>query len=87
MPPANQDRRRDVLDAAKEHGWTSDSDRTRHGAISDQFTKGARTLTCFWSETPWSDARWDGGVLSSPDGQREVWRIERDDGVLDILKT
>lgn len=86
MPPANQDRRGDVLDAAAKQGWSIDSDRTRHGAISDQFAKGDVTLTCFWSQTPWSDARWDGGVFSSPKAQRQVWRIEGEDGVMAMLR-
>ncbi|MGH9023880.1 MAG: hypothetical protein ACRDV9_12405 [Acidimicrobiia bacterium] len=86
MPPATHDRRGDVLEAAKTNGWSTDSDWTRHGAISDQFTRGKLTLICFWSQTPWSEARWDGGVLAGPDGPRQVWRIEGTDGVMAILR-
>lgn len=85
MPPANQDRRGDVLRLAKERGWAIDSDRTRHGALSDQFTKDRTILTCFWSATPWSEARWDSGLLVAPDGARQIWRISGDGGVLSIL--
>lgn len=74
-----------MLRAARTNGWTIDSDRTRHGAISDQFARDAFTLTCFWSATPWSDARWDGGVLTAPDGARQVWRVSGEGGVLAIL--
>lgn len=86
MPPASQDRRNDVLDAAKSHGWTVDTDTTWHGAISDQFTRAEVTLTCFWSQTPWSDARWDSGLLVIPDGTRQVWKVGGDGGVLSVLK-
>lgn len=55
MPSASHNRRGDVLESANAHGWTHDSARTRHGAISDQVTRDDATLTCFWAETPWSD--------------------------------
>jgi hypothetical protein len=86
MPPANQDRRDDVRAAASAHGWSSDSDQTRHGAISDQFIRHSTTLTCFWARTPWSEGRWAGGFVSAPEGDRQVWRIEGEGGVMAILR-
>lgn len=85
MPPASQDRRNDVIETAKARGWTIDSDTTTHGALSDQFIKSGVTLTCFWGQTPWSDARWHGGFAASPDGPRQVWKIEGGGGVMSIL--
>jgi len=79
--------RNDVLDAAKSNGWAVDTDTTRHGAISDQFTRSGVTLTCFWSQTPWSDARWDSGLLVGPDGARRVWKVAGDGGVLSVLQS
>ena len=87
MPSGQHDRRPDVLDAARAAGWASDSDSTRHGGISDQFTKAGRTVTCHWVKTPWSDARWAGAVVSGPDGPRQVWKVSGDGGVLAVLKS
>jgi hypothetical protein len=85
MPP-HHDRRPDVLDLANARGWSHDTDKTRHGAISDQFTRDGITLTCFWTETPWADARWSRGhVAGGPDGPRGVWTVEKDGGVLAVL--
>jgi len=36
MPPANHDRREDVLDTARRGGWSVSSERTDHGAMSDR---------------------------------------------------
>jgi hypothetical protein len=84
-------RRPDVLDAAKSHHWSHAFESTSHGAMSDQFTKGKLTLTCFWIQTPWAEARWESGVLAGgSDGPRGVWSIEdgkTGDGVLTIIKS
>ncbi len=80
------DLRSAVLEEARTHGWIHETARTPHGSISDQFSRGPRTLTCFWSETPWSDAHWDNGFLSDPDGPKQVWKIAGEGGVLDVLQ-
>jgi hypothetical protein len=36
--------------------------------------------------TPWSDAHWDNGFLSDPDGPKQVWKIVGEGGVLDVLQ-
>ncbi len=41
----------------------------------------------FWSQTPWSDARWDSGLLVGPDGARQVWKVAGDGGVLSVLQS
>jgi hypothetical protein len=85
MPHPKHNRRPDVIDKALANGWSHDPAQTKHGAISDQFTRGKQTLTCFWCETPWSDARWENGVLVGGERPRQVWRIEGENGVLSIL--
>lgn len=87
MPHPMHDKRPAVLDTAAANGWTHDTDKTKHGAISDQFTRGGFTLTCFWCETPWSDARWENGVLATPGGPKQVPDIVGEDGVLAVLRT
>lgn len=87
MPAPQHDRRADVLDAARSHGWTHRVETTSLGAITDEFRREAFTLICFWSTTPWSpNGHWDNGVLYTPDGPRQVWRITKDDGVLAVLE-
>jgi hypothetical protein len=78
--------RSEVLTAAKANGWSVDSERTTHGAMSDAFTKEGLSLILFWVETPWCDARSAGGFLTDPDGQRQVYRFIGSDGVMAILK-
>lgn len=87
MPRADHDRRPDVLQVAAERGWSHEVDTTSHGAITDQFAKDRTTLTCFWAQTPWSDARWLTGTLARPDGPRLVWRVEGVGGVLAVLRS
>jgi hypothetical protein len=79
------DRRDEVLDLAKIKGWTVDSKRTEHGALSDKFVRADVNMILFWVETPWSDARSAGGYVTDRDGQRQVCRFIGPDGVLALL--
>lgn len=74
-----------VLILATDRGWTHEAAKTPHGAISDQFTRGEFVLTCFWCETPWSDARWENAVLVGQGSARHVADIEGTRGVLAVL--
>lgn len=85
MPPPNQDRRDDVLHVAANHAWKVESRRTVHGAMSDRLVRSGTTVTCFWAETPWSDARWHGAVVTDNEGSRQVWAVGGRNGILQVL--
>ena len=87
MPASHDDLRGDVLRAARESGWRHSTERTTHGAISDEFQHGSTTLTLFWTATPWCDARMHGGFVTVGAEQRNVWGIKGDNQALAILKS
>ena len=86
MPPAPHDRRHDVLAAAEKGGWSLAEESTKHGAMADVFVRGGDKVICFWARTPWSDARWHGSIVSAADGERQVWSVSGDNGIIAVLR-
>lgn len=67
MPAPHTDRRPDVLDWAREYGWTHESATYDDGQIiRDLFSKNDLVLRAVWLHTPYSDAMWARGLLERP---------------------
>src|SRR3954452_20848421 len=71
MPAAHTNRRPDALEWAKANGWTHESATFDGGQIiRDIFSRGALSLRAVWLSTPFSDAMWARGLVTT--GQKAV---------------
>ena len=76
LPAAHTNRRPDALEWAHEHNWDHSEATFDDGQIiRDTFQRSGLTLRAVWLSTPFSDAMWARGLLSTGDRAVTVPRV------------
>lgn len=66
MPAPQTDRRPDVIEWSKQHGWSWENAAWENEVIRDVFKKGEMELRCYWLHSPFSEALWARGYMLMP---------------------